>query len=226
MLLFIWAIAFPGILQAEIIDQVVAVVNGRVITQHQVEKERQFQALESSGDDAPSSSSVVNDRQLVDRLIDQELLKQQMAQYEEIVVPPEEIARQIAQIQAGTGGPEALQTQLQGSQLSRGDLELRIKWQLQILKFVDSRFRQFLTVEPKEIEEYYKSIYLPELAERKLPPPPQPEVEEKIRDLLMEEKVNQQLEAWLKSIRSTTPIQFLSKSSLVTLEPPKDAKFR
>jgi len=213
MVLFIWGwtITFAGTLQAEIIDRVVAIVNGRVITQHQVEKEKQFQALESVADDTPSSS-VVNDRQFLDRLIEQELLKQQMAQYEEIVVPPEEMARQIAQIQAGAGGPEALQAQLQGRQLSRGELELRVKGQLQILKFVDSRFRQFLVVEPKEIEEYYKTVFLPELAERKLRPPPLPEVEEKIRDLLLEEKVNQQLEAWLKSIRSTTLIQIVGKN--------------
>jgi DNA-binding transcriptional regulator GbsR (MarR family) len=75
------------------------------------------------------------------------------------------------------------------------------------LKYVDNRFRQFAVVDPAEITTYYQKMLIPELEEKGIRQfPPQSEVEEKIQEILTEEKVNQAIEEWLASLKETANI--------------------
>jgi hypothetical protein len=83
-----------------------------------------------------------------------------------------------------------------------------VQLQLQVLKFIDRRFREFIVVNPAEIESYYKDQFLPDLHKRGIGEAPAlSEVEEKIRDILIEKKLNVQVEEWLTSLRTNATIQ-------------------
>jgi hypothetical protein len=59
-----------------------------------------------------------------------------------------------------------------------------------------------------EIEAYYQNTFLPELQERNaLPAPPLADVEERIRKILTEEKLNVQVDEWLASLRKDAAIE-------------------
>jgi len=76
------------------------------------------------------------------------------------------------------------------------------------MKFFDYRFRQFAVVDTREIEGYYREKFLPELAARGIEKQPSlAEVEEKIRGILTEEKVNLQIDVWLKSLKESASIE-------------------
>jgi hypothetical protein len=202
---------FDFTLYPEIIDRVVAVVNGKVLTQLALEEEKEFQKIISGHSSAPQSlaSSQTKDEKLLDLMVEQSLIREQIRQYSEVEISFEEVALEIELLRKEWGGNEAFEVELKQRHLSMEGLKNRTRWQLQVLKFIDSRFRQFAVVEAKEISSYYEQIFLPELNQKKLAPPPQAEVEEKIRVLLLEEKVNQQLEEWLRALKQNASIQIL-----------------
>jgi hypothetical protein len=198
--------------QAEVIDRVIAVVDGKVLTHLSLEKIRLMQEI-FSGTTAPSTASVEiqnHDQKFLDLIIDQALIREQMVQYAEVEVSPNEVESELRKLALEWSGKESFETALKSRRLTLDELKSRIHFQLAVLKFVDARFRQFTLVEQREISDYYHQVFLPEVNEKKLTAPALVEVEEKIRALLVEEKVNQQLAEWLKSLRQNASIQILN----------------
>ena len=79
------------------------------------------------------------------------------------------------------------------------------------MKFFDYRFRQFVVVDQREIEEYYRDEFLAELRRKGIKDrPPLPEVEEKIREILIEDKLNVLIEDWMKSLRDSAAIEIFN----------------
>ncbi len=197
--------------RAEVVDRVIAVVDGKVLTQLSLEKDSLMKAI-ISGPTAISTQGAEaqnDDQKFLDLIIDQSLIREQMMQYAEVEISSDEVESEIKKLIQDWGGKEAFETAIKSRHFDLDELKIRIHWQLEVLKFIDSRFRQFTVVEPKEISDYYQQVFLPELNKKKLTAPAQAEVEDKIRALLVEEKVNQQLEEWLKSLRQNASIQIL-----------------
>ncbi|MCI0624225.1 MAG: SurA N-terminal domain-containing protein [Acidobacteria bacterium] len=193
---------------AEIIDRLVAVVNRQIITLGDVEQELKMQELDpTAGESAGASLSQqqkVTQELALQRLIEQTLIREQIQQFPGIEVTDEEINSQLTAMQNKAGGAEKLAAEKIDLQALRN----RLQWQLQVMKFIDYRFRQFVVVDPKEIEAYYQNQFLPELRKRGAQPEPAlAEVEEKIRKILTEEKLNVQVDEWLASLRKDAAIE-------------------
>ena len=200
----------PGALihRAEIIDRLMAVVNRQIITLGDVEQELRLQELDPfSGDLTGASSSQqqkVTEELVVQRLIEQTLIREQIQQFPGLQIDDEQVESQLAAMEKKTGGAEKLAEMKIDIQALRN----RLRWQLQVMKFIDYRFRQFVVVDTKEIEAYYQNHFLPELQRRNaLPAPGLAEVEERIRKILTEEKLNTQVEEWLASLRKDAAIE-------------------
>lgn len=199
--------------QAEIIDRLVAVVNRQVITLTDVEQEMKSQQLELdlalAGPGLDSSlKQRLTEEQATQRLIEQILIYQQIQEFPGTGVSDREIEAQLEEMQKKAGGIEAWNEQLMRFKTSPEEVRERIEWQLQVMKFIDYRFRQFVVVDPTEIESYYKDRFLPDLRKRAIQPEPElSEVEEKIRDILTEEKLNAQVDEWLASLKANASIQ-------------------
>jgi peptidyl-prolyl cis-trans isomerase SurA len=189
-------------LQAAIIDRILAVVNGKIITLSDVERERQYLALAADGSrNAPSLPEILA------KVIDQHLIRQQMEQFPGVDVSSDEVQNQLAGLRQGSPDPAEWQRQWEQTGISLAQLENHLREQLKILKFLDNRFRPFAIVEAVEIEEYYRRDFLPPLQSKKVVPPPLSEVEEKIRGVLIEQKINDQVDEWLKSLKEAATIQ-------------------
>jgi SurA-like protein len=191
----------------EILDRIVAVVNHQTITLSDVERERKFLEIEPGADHSSPTSSEQSEVELTQRLIDQSLIRQQLKQFPGIDVSSEDIEKQITSLRQATGSTQAWDQQIQQLALNPKEIREHVKWQLQVEKFFDYRFRQFALVDPKEIEEYYSQKLLPELAAKGIQKPSLAEVEEKIQAILAEDKVNLQIDDWLKSLRESASIE-------------------
>jgi peptidyl-prolyl cis-trans isomerase SurA len=196
------------LLRAEVIDRLVAVVNRQIITLGDVEKEMRLQELDPLTGDATGMSSSqqqkVTQELLVQRLIEQMLIREQIQQFPGLEIADEQVESQVAAIEKKVGGAEKLAQM----KVDNGALRDRLRWQLQVMKFIDYRFRQFVVVDTKEIEAYYQNQFLPELQKRNvLPAPELAEVEERIRKILIEEKLNNQVDEWLASLRKDATIE-------------------
>ena len=194
----------------ETIDRIVAVVNNQIITLSDLEEEERFyqldHRLQSSIKDNGTEKKAVQ-RELIERMIEKILLSEQIAGFPGSKVTDEEIETQLNAIQEQWGGKDPLDQMLLNSHTTREELKEHLRWQILVLKHVDSRFRQFAVIDPAEITKYYQETLIPEMERKGIRQfPPQAEVEAKIREILTEEKVNQAIEEWLISLKDTANI--------------------
>src|SRR5262245_11397698 len=195
-------------LKSEIIDRLVAVVNRQIITLGDVEQELRFQKLQPDEEDPAGTGSAQKESPsqewAVQHLIEQTLIREQIQQFPGLEIEDEQVDAQIAAIEKKIGGKEKLAEM----KIEVQTLRDRLRWQLQVMKFIDYRFRQFVVVDSKEIEAYFQNQFLPELGRRSGSAQPElSEVEEPIRKILTEEKVNTEVEEWLASLRKDATIE-------------------
>ncbi len=203
-------LCLPGVFthRAEVIDRLAAVVNRQIITLGDIEQELRLQELDPLTGDFPgvgsSQQQKVTQELVLQRLIEQTLIREQIQQFPGLEIDDEQVESQLAAIEKKIGGAE----KLADMRIDIQDLRNRLRWQLQVMKFIDYRFRQFVVVDAKEIEAYYQNQFLPELQKRNaLPAPELPAVEERIRKILTEEKLNIQVDEWLASLRKDAAIE-------------------
>jgi hypothetical protein len=103
--------------------------------------------------------------------------------------------------------------------LSENFIRGRITTELQQLQLVDSRFRSSIQVSQAEIEQYYKDQVVP-----KLPvgdPVSLSDATPRIREILVQNKMNQMLSSWLESLRSQAQIKIFGASADASSGPPQ-----
>jgi hypothetical protein len=193
---------------AEIIDRIVATVNGHIILLSDWEDSLRYQAF-SSG--RPLDRMAVEDRKsALDHLIDQELLREQLKDSDVVHPTPEEVSQRMVEIRKQY--PEA-ETELgwrrllDSYRLSEDKLKERISAELDLMRLVDARLRPSVNVDSKSIESYYSQELLPQLRQSGGQNVPLAEVTAKIRELLTQKKINQLLLAWLQDLRAGSEIR-------------------
>jgi len=72
---------------------------------------------------------------------------------------------------------------------------------------VDARLRPNVIIDSKSIESYYNQELLPQLRQSGAEQVPLAEVTPKIKELLIQQKMNQMLVAWLQDLRSGSQIR-------------------
>jgi len=210
--IFALAMVISASLNAEVVDRVVANVNGHVLLQSDWEQEMAFEGFSAGRD--PNSFSKAERSAALERLIDQELLREQLRPAQ--VAPPDQVAAHVAEIRklhpdcATDGGWRAA---LQRYGLTQASLEYRLAQEMQIMKLVEDRLRPSIQISQSAVEAYYNDQLLPEMKRAGDRATPLNEVFGKIKNLLAEKKMNELLSGWLASLRSTS--QILSPESNV-----------
>ncbi|HZQ20364.1 MAG TPA: hypothetical protein VFA90_16845 [Terriglobales bacterium] len=199
----------------EVLDRVVVTVNGHVILLSDWDDELRYESFMSAR--KLEGISVKEQRAALNHLIDQELVREQMRPANAKPLPPEQIAHQLETIRAEVlrdNPGSSWQQVLSKYRLSQDFIHNRITTELQQLQLVDSRFRPSVHVSQAEIEQYYKDQLVP-----KLPigdPVSLSEVAPKIREILLQDKVNQMVHSWLESLRTQAQIKALGGNSNTT----------
>jgi parvulin-like peptidyl-prolyl isomerase len=198
---------------ADLIDRIVATVNGHVILQSDWDEAARFEALVEG---RPLAQITAEQRgRALDRLIDQELLREQ-AQGNEAAVPPvEEVQARIAEIrkQHGAEDPSAWRAELAGYGFDQKQFEARLVRDLAMLRQAEAHLRPTVQIAPQTIESYYRETFLPELRKLGAQEVPLAEVSGKIREILTQRKVNELFGSWLQTLRSESKISGPNGSS-------------
>jgi SurA N-terminal domain len=184
-----------------IVDRVVANVNGHVVLQSDWEEEVEFEAFEDGKD--PAVFTVAERKAALDRLIDQELLREQVRPSQP--APPDQVAARVAEVrklQPNCSTDAAWHAALQRYGLTQKSLESRLSDQIQLMKLVEDRLRPSIQIDQQAVERYYRDELLPELRKAGAQAKPLTEVYGRIRTLLAEKKLNELLTGWITSLRS------------------------
>jgi peptidyl-prolyl cis-trans isomerase SurA len=193
----------PAPVSAEVIDRIVATVNGRVILQSDWDEALCYEALLTNRILAQFTD---DDRRLVlDRLIDQELLHEQMKSADFLHATDAEAAARVAEarkLYPQATSNETWQAVLSTYHLTEKDLLARVRQQIDVMRLVDARLRPTVEIDSKSIEAYYRDQFVPKLKQSGASEVPLADVTAKIRELLTEQKVSELLVSWLQTLRS------------------------
>jgi SurA N-terminal domain len=196
----------------QVVDRVVTKVNGHPILQSDWEQEVAVEAF-SNARDAESFTSAER-KAALDRLIDQELLREQVRPSQP--APAEQVAARVAEVRKGLpdcATDEGWRAKLQGYGLTQSVLEKHLGDQIQLMKLVEDRLRPSIQIDQGAVETYYRDRLLPEMKQAGSRATPLTEVFGRIKDLLAEQKMNELLSGWLASLRSGSQILAPESSS-------------
>jgi hypothetical protein len=189
-----------------IIDRVVANVNGHVVLQSDWEQEVAFEALSNGRD--PDSFTAIERKAALDRLIDQELLREQVRPSQP--APADQIAARVAEVRklnSEGATDEHWTAMLQRYGLTQRELEKRLGDQIRLMKLVEDRLRPSIQIDQQAVEAYYHDELLPNMKKAGSRAAPLTDVFGRIKDLLTEKKMNELLSGWLASLRSGSQIK-------------------
>jgi len=193
--------------RAEVVDRIVATVNGHII-------------LQSDWDEALCYEALLNGRTLdqfnederravLDRLIDTELLAEQMkSAFFQHASEAEAAARVVDARKHYPQGAtaEGWQAVLSRFRLSEKDVLAHVQKQIDLMRLVDAHLRPTVQIDNKTIEAYYREKFVPQLKQNGAGDVALADVSGKIRELLTQEKVSELLVSWLQSLRSESKV--------------------
>ncbi len=207
--LFVSAMALPAARAGEVIDRIVATVNGHIILQSDWNDALCYEALLSGR--AMSLFTDDERRTVLDRLIDQELLDEQMKsasfQHASEADAQAEIA-QARKLYPDAATDEGWQKILDQYGLTEKILTAHVQQQIDLMRLVDAHLRPAIQIDSKNIEAYYRDKFVPQLKDSGASDVPLADVSAKIRELLTEEKVSELMVSWLQSLRSESKVSF------------------
>src|SRR5882757_329243 len=203
--------ARPG--QGDVLDRLVAVVNGDVILESDVQEERRFEEVQPYR----AVASITRDR-IIERLIDRELILQQAALQPEDAVPARDVEDQIATLRKDIPAckqyhcetDDGWKKYLGDHGFTEEEFSARWKQRMQLLKFIEVRFRNGINIKDSEIKAYYEKTMLPEYAKRNVTPPKLEAIQTRIEEVLLQQEVGALLQDWLKSLRAQGSVRIIT----------------
>lgn len=211
-----------------VLDRVVAVVNDRPILESDVNEEMRIAILEPNvgeqGAEAPE--------QALQRLISRTLIRQQIREedaqatlpsIEDVRTRLSEIRKQLpACVREHCATEEGWKAFLDRHELTEERIELYLRGRLQILRFIEVRFRQGIHISEQEIAAYYRDTLLPQYPARQAAPP-LVQVAPRIEEILLQQRVNAMFDDWLDSLREQGEVEILDPSFEAAAKPDHGA---
>ncbi len=202
------------------IDRVVAIVNGEIVLDSDVNEEHRFEAIQPY----PSSvgRTITRDRE-IERLVDRDLILQQARLESQNTITDADVDKEIAKLRSTLPGcqPDHCATDAGWSQYlaERGFSaeEFRIRWKqrMETLGFIQERFGAGTTVSEGQVRELYQNTMLPQYKKAGTKPAPFVSVAPRIREILQQQQISSLLRDWLQSLRA--------QGSITVLHPGEEA---
>lgn len=195
-----------------VLDSVVAIINGTVLLQSDVEEEMRLEALQG---EPPAEDT---DVKAADRLITRTLMLQQMREQGQLStgVKPADVERVLAELKKELPGCANRCNTDAGwtaflAERSLTPNEVRIRWRqrLVILNYLNLRFREGVRIPRGDVQTYYDKTFVPEFTAKGQKAPALANVSERIQNVLVEQQVNKQIDDWAQTLRQEGEVNIL-----------------
>jgi len=198
--------------QGVVLDRLVAVVNGDVILESDVDEERRFEEVQPYR----AAATYTRDK-IIERLIDRALILQQALLQPEDNVPDRDLNAQLATLrkdipackQYNCETDEGWKKYLGDHGFTEEEFGARWRQRMQLLKFIEVRFRNGIRITDDEIKAYYEKTMLPEYAKQNVTPPKLETIQKRIEEVLLQQEVGALLQDWLKSLRAQGSVRMI-----------------
>jgi hypothetical protein len=197
-----------------VIDRTIAVVNDRVILMSDLEREMRISVLEP-----PSAGGEGRDRRsALERLISRALIQQQIRGEDAPALAPTDAVLQSRLAELRKELPACVQFHCATDQgwvsflvangLTMDEVRTYLRHRLEMLSFIENRFRQGIRIPREDVEAYYQKVLTPRYrSSQELPP--LDSVAPRIEEILLQQQVNAMFDAWLENLRKQGDIEIL-----------------
>jgi hypothetical protein len=183
------------------IDGIAARIEDDIITDSEVNELAAFQQLV----EGRSKSR----EELIRELADQWIVRQEATAVNYGQPSAEDVDRAFQQLVKQFPSPEEFKRRCAALGLSEAAVRRMLMQQLYLSRFLDHRFRPAAQVSQDDIETYYEKEFVPQLKARNATVPPLDEVEDTIREVLIQRVINERAEKWLDDTRERLKIAIL-----------------
>ena len=163
----------------------------------------------------------------LDQLISRTLVEQQISEEDAAAAQPnsdevaarvDELRRQLpACIRAKCATDAGWKTFLDTHGLTEDRVDAYMRYRLEILGFIESRFRPGIRISPEDIHSYYTLNLMPQYTMGE-PVPALEKVSPRIEEILLEQQVNAMFDQWLENLRKQGDVEILDPA----LHPAED----
>jgi hypothetical protein len=184
------------------VDGVAARIEDDILTESEVQELGAFQQL-VDGSEKPRTERI---RELADQWIVR-------GEIETAKYPPpstEDADRAYAQLEGQFSSPEEFTKRCAAAGLTEAAVRRMLVQQLYLSRFLDFRFRPAAQIDEKQLQTYYDNEFAPQLKARNQAVPPLDDVEDTIREVLVQRAINERATQWLDDTRSRLKIDVMS----------------
>lgn len=195
-----------------VLDRAVAVVNKQVILSSDLDDEIRLTILE------PERGGEFTAQQALEQLISRTLIEQQIREQDFQTVEPtaEEVDARVSNLRKqlpacsreNCASDEGWEKLLAAHGLTPARVQSYIRYRLEILSFIEQRFRQGIQITQQQIETYYHDTFLPQYKSGETAPPLD-QVSSRIQEILLEQQVNVLFDTWLTNLRQQGDVEVL-----------------
>jgi peptidyl-prolyl cis-trans isomerase SurA len=197
-----------------VLDSVVAVVNRHAILASEIDDEIRLSVL----DPGRAGQGALTRKRALEQLISRALIEQQIRREDAQSAEPEptEVEARLADIRKelpacvheNCASDDGWKVFLSTHNLTPERVEAYMRFRLEILSFIEERFRPGIRISPQEIETYYNKTLLPEYAPGEAVPSLE-KVSPRIEEILLQQQVNVLFDEWLTNLRKQGDVEVL-----------------
>ena len=183
--------------QVAVIDRISVIVGTRVVKASDIEREIRITSFLNG---KQPDFKLASRKQAANRLIDQDLIRNEIQSGGYQVAPTSDADALLAQLRKSrfTNGAQYRQA-LNRYGIDEGELKHALLWQLTVLRFIDARFRPGVLVTDQDVQEY-QNKHGTNLKR------------EQVEDLISGERINKQFYDWLDQNRKDLRIEYREES--------------
>ncbi len=198
--------------EAKVLDSVVAIVNGDVLLESDVQQEQRLESLQMLPSD--QNTSVAAAQHLVTRTL---ILQQMKAQQENAEVTAAQIEKTVSEIRKDLPGCAAAHCEtaagwtnfLKARGLTPAEVNDGWRQRLLILDYLNLRFRSGIRIPAADVQKYYETKMLPEFEKKHQKAPPLKTLTPRIEEVLLQQQVSRQIDDWETTLRQSGSVQIL-----------------
>jgi hypothetical protein len=190
----------------DVVDRIIARVENDIILMSDLKELKEYQEFLDGQSE--------NDAVLLDRLIDQWVVRSE-AQLSQFPAPKDpEIDRGVTRVEKSFASDEEFERRKKESGLSDARIRKMVAGQLFLSDYLDSRFRPSAQIDDKAVEAFYQNAVVPRAKARGQEPPTLDASRDIIQEALIQKDINEQADRWLKESRTRLHVEkFLDESA-------------
>lgn len=185
------------------IDGVAARIEDDIITESEV---RELGAFQQLVDGKPETRD-----QILRELADQWLIRSEAIATQYAQPSAADVDRAYAEFVKQYPSTEVFQQKCAEAGLSEAAVRRLVQQQLYLARFIDYRFRPAAQVSDQQVADYYRDTFVPQLQARHADIPPLDDVEDTIREVLIQRAISDRETKWLDETRGRLKIDFMSQ---------------